>query len=100
VKIEPLACQEEVDSFSTFSGYSNLPTFIQKYILYFKLVFLLVQQPPVGQGLLIHEVSRLHTTTHHSRYDSSGQVISLSQTPPPDKRQHSQQADIHVPGGI
>jgi len=25
------------------------------------------QQPPVGQGLLIHEVSRSHTTTHHSR---------------------------------
>jgi len=27
----------------------------------------LAQQPPVGQGLLIHEVSRSHTTTHHSR---------------------------------
>jgi len=26
----------------------------------------LAQQPPVGQGL-IHEVSRSHTTTHHSR---------------------------------
>jgi hypothetical protein len=25
------------------------------------------RQPPVGQGLLIHEVSRSHTTTHHSR---------------------------------
>jgi len=25
------------------------------------------QQPPVGQGLLIYEVSRSHTTTHHSR---------------------------------
>jgi hypothetical protein len=24
-------------------------------------------QPPLGQGLLIHEVSLLHTTTHHSR---------------------------------
>jgi len=23
--------------------------------------------PPVGQGLLIHEVSRSHTTTHHMR---------------------------------
>jgi len=23
--------------------------------------------PPVGHGLLIHEVSRSHTTTHHSR---------------------------------
>jgi len=27
----------------------------------------LAQQPPVGKGLLIHEVSRSHTTTHHSR---------------------------------
>jgi hypothetical protein len=29
--------------------------------------FLLAQQPPVGQDLLIHEVSRSHTTTHHSQ---------------------------------
>ena len=27
----------------------------------------LVQQPPLGQSLLINEVSRSHTTTHHSR---------------------------------
>jgi len=27
----------------------------------------LAQQPPVGQGILIHEVSRSHTTMHHSR---------------------------------
>ena len=27
----------------------------------------LARQPAVGQVLLIHEVSRLHTTTHHSR---------------------------------
>jgi len=26
-----------------------------------------LQQPPVGQGLLIRKVSRSHTTTHHSR---------------------------------
>jgi hypothetical protein len=30
-------------------------------------VSILARQPPVGQGLLIHEVSRSHTTTHHSR---------------------------------
>jgi len=29
--------------------------------------FFLAQQPPVDQSLLIHEVSRSHTTTHHSR---------------------------------
>jgi hypothetical protein len=27
----------------------------------------LARQPPVGHGLLIHEVPRSHTTTHHSR---------------------------------
>jgi hypothetical protein len=26
-----------------------------------------VQQPPVGQGLIIHEVSRSHSTSQHSR---------------------------------
>jgi len=31
------------------------------------LNIILVQQPPVGQGLLIHEASRSHKTTHHSR---------------------------------
>jgi len=29
--------------------------------------FNLAQQPPVGQDLLIHKVSRSHSTTHHSR---------------------------------
>jgi len=51
----------------------------------------------VGQGLLIHEVSRSHTTTHHSRWDSSGRVISSSQRPLPDNTQHSQQTNIHAP---
>jgi hypothetical protein len=32
-----------------------------------KFFFTIVQQPPVGQDLLIHEVSRSHVTTHHSR---------------------------------
>jgi len=32
-----------------------------------KLSIFLVRQPPVGQGLLIQEVSRSHTTTDHSR---------------------------------
>ena len=49
--------------------------------------------------LLFHEVSRLHTT-HHSRKDSSGQVISSSQRPLPDNTQHSQQTNVHAPGGI
>ena len=44
--------------------------------------------------------SRSHTLTHHSRYDSSGRVISSSQRPLPDNTQHSQQTDINAPGGI
>jgi len=31
-----------------------------------QFVFALVQQPPVGQGLLIYEVSRSHMMMHHS----------------------------------
>jgi len=32
--------------------------------------FILAQQPPVGQGLLIHEVYRSDITMYHSRLDS------------------------------
>ena len=56
--------------------------------------------PPVGQGLVIHQVSRSHITTHHSRQDSSGRGISSSQRPLHDNTQQSQQTDIHAPGGI
>ena len=56
-------------------------------------------RPNAGHGLLILEVSRPHTTTYHSRYSSSGWVIS-SQRPLPDNTQHSQQKSIHAPGGI
>jgi len=44
---------------------------------------------PVGQFLLIHEVTRSHTTTHYSWYDSFWRVISSSQRPLPDNTQHS-----------
>jgi len=52
--------------------------------------FFLALQPPLvvvfyspltGFSLLAYEVSWSHTTTHHSRYDSSGRVISPSQRP-------------------
>ena len=51
-------------------------------------------------GAHILDVSRSHTTTNHSRYDSSGRVISSSQRPLPDNTRHSQQTNIHAPGGI
>jgi len=41
-----------------------------------------------------------HPQTHHSRQDFSGRVISLTQRPLPDNTQHSQETDIHAPGGI
>ena len=51
-------------------------------------------------GAPILDVSRSHTTTHHSRYDSSGRVISSSQRRLPDNTRHSQQTNTHAPGGI
>ena len=46
--------------------------------------------PPVGQGLLIHEVSRSHTTTHHTWQDSLGRGIGSSQTTLPDNTHNRQ----------
>jgi len=51
-------------------------------------------------GAPILDVSRSHTTTQHSRLDYSGRVISSSQRPLPDNTRHSQQTNIHAPGGI
>jgi len=67
---------------------------------YFILLFPVALRPNEGNGLLMLEVSRSYTTTHHSRHCSSGRVISSSQRPLPDNTQHSQQSDINVPGGI
>jgi hypothetical protein len=38
--------------------------------------------------------------TRHTRYDSSGRVISPKQGPLPDNTQHSQKTDIHAAGRI
>jgi hypothetical protein len=76
------------------------PSYWEVAIASLFVCLLLARQPPMGQGLLIIEVSRSHTTTHHSRWDSSGRVISSSQRPLPDNTQHSLHTDIHVPGGI
>jgi len=35
------------------------------HVSYVYTFFYLAQQPPLGQGVLIHEVSLSHTTTHH-----------------------------------
>ena len=56
--------------------------------------------PTRAIGLLMLEVSGAHTTTHHSRPDSSGRVISPSQRPLPDNTKHSTQIKHSCPGGI
>jgi len=53
-------------------------------------------QPLVGQALLTVEASRLYSDTH-SRWDSSGGVVGLSQKPVPDNTQHSQETDVIAP---
>jgi len=55
--------------------------------------------PIEGQGLLILEVFRSHTKTHHSRYDFSGRVISPSQRPLTTHNDHNRQTSM-PPGGI
>ena len=67
------------------------------FLLFFPPVAL---RPNAGHGLLILEVRRSHTTTHHSWQDSSGRVISSSQRPLPDKTRHPQQTNNHAFGGI
>ena len=56
----------------------------------------MTRQPLVWQDL---SLSRLHdhTQTHHTRYDSSGQVIGSTRRPLPDSTQHPQETGIHAP---
>ena len=67
---------------------------------FYAYTFFLAQQPPLGQDLLIHEVSRWHTTMHHSLQDFYGPVIISLQRLLLDITQHSQQTNIHATGGI
>jgi len=46
--------------------------------------------PPVATARSVPEPPHYHTQTHHTRYDSSGRVISPTQRPLPDNTQHSQ----------
>jgi len=75
-----------------------------KIFTHYKILFFIWRNSPppfpMGQGLLIHEISRSHTTTDHSRQDSSGRVISSSQRPLPGNTQQSEQMGHPCPGGI
>jgi len=62
--------------------------------------FLVALRSNAGHGLHIPEVSRSHTTTHKSRKDTSGQVISSSQRTLPDNTQYSQQTNMYASSGI
>ena len=84
-----------------FSSKRNLSLVHFNFYTFPFLIFLAVAlRPNAGHGLLFLEVSRSHATTHHRRQDSSGRVISSSQRPLPDNTQHSQQTNVHAPGGI
>jgi hypothetical protein len=63
-------------------------------------LFFLALRPNAGDGILIHVVSRTHTTMRHSRQDFSGGVISSSQRPTSDNTQYLQGRDNHALGGI
>jgi len=57
-------------------------------------------RPNADYDFFILEVSRSYKTTHHTRHGSCIPVITSSQRPLPDNTQHSQQKNIHAPGGI
>ena len=48
---------------------------------------------PSGPSPPLHD----YTQTHHTRYDSSGRVISPKHRRLPDNTHHSQERDIHAP---
>jgi len=51
---------------SRATGIEKEKLFYTSIIIVVSFFFFLVQQPPMGQDLLIHKVSRSHTTTHYS----------------------------------
>jgi len=70
MKICPVGVQlfhmdRRTDRTKLIVAFRNFATASKKLTLH--ICLFLARQPPVGQGLIIHEVSRTHTTTHHSR---------------------------------
>jgi hypothetical protein len=68
--------------------------------LFYLFIFPVALWPNAGHDILLHEVSRPHTTTHHTRNGFFGRVIKPSQRPLPDNTQNLQQTNIYVPSGI
>ena len=69
-------------------------------LLLLLLLLLLVYGSAALMAPLIFETSQLHAKTHHSRWDSSGQVISPMQIPLPDNIKQSQKTHIRNPSGF
>jgi hypothetical protein len=93
----PAVISAKIGFWSIYYNGSAVATSLEDQMSALFFLFL-ARQPPVGHSLLIHEVSRSHTTTHHSRQDSSGRVISPSQRPLPDNTQHSRQTSMQSVG--
>ena len=60
------------------------------------ILFSVLLQPNASHCFLVLEVSRSHTMTHHSWWDSSGWVISSSQRPLPVNTQHSEPRGVRT----
>ena len=69
------------------------------HVCYSRFIFQ-CQTALVDPGLLTVQIYRSHKTTHHSQQESSGRVIGPCQRRLPGNTQHSQDTDIHAPGGI
>jgi hypothetical protein len=79
------ACQDAWSKLSAGTA-SNQGYLLHVFFLFWR------HSPPIGQILLFHEVSRSHTTTHCSRWYSSGRMISSPERPLSDNTQHSHQS--------
>ena len=60
----------------------------------------MAQQHLVGQGLLFVEASRTHSDTPHLVGLSWTSDQPYAETSLPDNTRHTQETDIHAPGGI
>ena len=78
-------------------GDSKALVYVVRYFFFLFCARARQPPPPVGQGLLIHKISISHTTTHYSRWDFSGRVISSSQRPLPDNIQNTHNRQTSMP---
>ena len=71
--------------------------YIKAIRTYIHFVLPVSLQPNAVHGLLILEVSRSHTTTQKSRWNSSGQVIGSSQRPLSDSTHDTHNRNSSMP---